>query len=158
MPAQEANRSGVPNTAMSTPTSAISASATRLSTPGMVTILSTWWPKGAITRSISSDSEPMISSRKSSLARIEDTSRAWWLLKRPSNASRSAGILARSLPRASSASTSGSRVPRTRALSMSRPDLPKISVATEESFTPASWRTLSRRWASRPRSSIWALR
>ena len=61
-------------------------------------------------------------------------------------------------PRASWARIWGSRSPSTRASSMARADFPWMSVATLDSLTPASCSTLSRRWASRPRFSIWALR
>ena len=52
----------------------------------------------------------------------------------------------------------GSRRPATNASSMSRPERPDTSVATLDNLTPASWRTLSSRCASRARSSILALR
>ena len=58
-------------------------------TPGMVSKSSTSAPKRAITRSISLESVAMASSKKSSLARICPTMRAWWVLKRPSRAKRS---------------------------------------------------------------------
>ena len=58
--------------------------------------------------------------------------------KRPSSASLSAGIFARSLPLASSASTSGSVVPATSASSIARPETPRMSVATQSSLIPVS--------------------
>jgi len=45
-----------------------------------------------------------------------------------------------------------------RASIISRPDLVSTDDATDDSFTPASSRTLCRRWVSRPRSSITDLR
>ena len=158
MPAHDASRSAVPKRAMSTPISAMTPSAVRRSTPTMVSSRASSAPKGAITTSISAEMAPMISSRKSSLARIVPTTRAWWALKRPNRASRRAGIFLRSVPRASSERISGSLVPLTSALSMSRPETPSTSEATDDSLMPASWSILSRRWASRVRSSIWALR
>ena len=50
MPAQEASRAAEPNRAMSTPTSAIRASAVRRSTDGMVSSSATCWANGAIPR------------------------------------------------------------------------------------------------------------
>ena len=69
-------------------------------------------------------------------ARIWETISACSASKRPSSASRSAGIFVRSLPLASSASTLGSVVPETSASSMSRPDLPRMSVATLVELDP----------------------
>ena len=80
---------------------------------------------------------------------------AW---KRPSNASRSAGSLARRRPLASSASTAGSWVPETSASSIARPEAPSTSLATVPSLIPASSKTLASRWASRVRSPVSAVR
>src|SRR6266511_3236343 len=92
-------------------------------------------------------------------ARMWPTSSPWCSVRnRPSSASWSSGSFARSLPLARSARTAGSWVPATRASSMRRADTPRVSEATEVSLIPASCRTLSRRWTSRARSSIWALR
>jgi hypothetical protein len=63
---------------------------------------------------------------------------AWWASKRPWSASRSAGIFARSFPIDRSASTSGSVVPPTSASRIARPDLPRMSLATQSSLMPAS--------------------
>ena len=52
----------------------------------------------------------------------------------------------------------GSRVPDTSASSISRPDTPSTSVATQDSLTPASSSTLCSRFASRARSWISDLR
>ena len=78
--------------------------------------------------------------------------------KRPCSASRSAGSFARSLPSARSASTSGSVVPAISASSIARPDLPRMSEATQSSLMPVSSSSLCKRPASRWRSWICALR
>jgi hypothetical protein len=61
-------------------------------------------------------------------------------------------------PLAISANAVGSRWPAMRASIISRPDWVSTDDATDDSFTPASSRTLCRRWTSRPRSSITDLR
>src|SRR5262245_14889332 len=70
----------------------------------------------------------------------------------------SAGSLPRNRPRASSAKTRGSVVPCASASSMARPDTPKMSLATVASLTPASSSALWRRFATRVRSWMRALR
>ena len=100
----------------------------------------------------------MVASAWSMRASMARHSRAWWALNRPARASLSSGILARIRPLAISASTDGSRWPATRASIISRPDLVSTDDATDDSFTPASSRTLCRRWTSRPLSSITDLR
>jgi hypothetical protein len=47
-----------------------------------------------------------------------------------------------------SASTAGSRWPAINASSMARPDIPTMSVATDDSLIPASSRSFSSRWIS----------
>lgn len=71
---------------------------------------------------------------------------------------RSSGSFALSRPFASSERMAGSVVPFMRASSIARTDTPRMSVATEESLSPVSCRTLCRRLASRLRSSIRLLR
>ena len=123
-------------------------------------VAASWTPgaKGPSCFSIASESRLMCSSRKSRCSRIAPITSAWWGSKRPSSASRKAGILARSLPRASSANTLGSVVPRHSASSMSRPDLPRMSLATQSSLIPVSSSALCSRLASRWRSWICVLR
>ena len=158
IPAQEARWPAVGKRDMSGPISASKSSAVRLSTPGIVLSSSRCFAKGAITSSMRSDKAAIDSSRKSMCARIWETISAWFGVKRPWSASRSAGSFARSLPRARSASSSGSCVPETSASSIRRPETPSTLEATEESLIPPSCRVFSKRWTSRVRSSICALR
>jgi hypothetical protein len=78
---------------------------------------------------------------------------AWCSPKFPVNASTSWGIFGRILARAISASTCTSRSPSISAVSMARPDTPRMSVATQDSLIPASSSSFSSRWASRVRSA-----
>jgi hypothetical protein len=66
--------------------------------------------------------------------------------------------LLRICARARSARISGSVVPATSASSMSRPDLPMMSAATQSSLIPASSKALCSRLTSRERSWICVLR
>ena len=95
-----------------------------------------------------SDLEAMAASRYLAWSKESRTIRAWWSLKRPCRASRSSGIFLRSCALARSARTSGSRSPATSAWSMSRPDTPNTSEATEPSLIPASSRVFWTRWHS----------
>src|SRR6266498_378983 len=63
---------------MSAPISARMPWAVRTSMPVTVSSSSTWWAKGAITSSISTEIRPISSSRKSSLDKTAATIRAWW--------------------------------------------------------------------------------
>src|SRR6266540_4404356 len=99
--------------------------------------------------SISSESSWICSSRKSRWARIAETISACWRSKRPTSASLSAGIFARSFPCASSARTCGSVVPCTSASSIARPEAPRMSLATQSSLIPVSSRILCNRLPSR---------
>src|SRR3954464_4177546 len=98
------------------------------------------------------------SSRKSTWRKIAPIHSRWWASKCPASASRSAGICLRIWRRASSASTAGSVSPATSASSMSRPDLPITSEATQPSLMPASSSALCSRLTSRARSWICVLR
>jgi hypothetical protein len=82
-PAQEARCFVVGNALMSTPISAISTSAVRCLTPGIVINRSRWRAQGAICSSIASDSRSIASSRKSMCARICPTISACSASKRP---------------------------------------------------------------------------
>ena len=143
---------------MSVPISATMTCAVRACTPGIVRSSSTAGAKGTSCSSIASDSRSIASSRKSRCARIDDTIRACSGSKRPSSASCSAGIFARSLPLASSARTVASVVPDTSASSIARPDAPRMFDATQSSLMPVSSRILCSRLASRWRSAICVLR
>jgi hypothetical protein len=68
------------------------------------------------------------------------------------------GQLARMRPRANWASTLGSRCPAINAASMSRPETPKMSVATTDSFIWASSRSFSTRFFSAVRTATWSQR
>ena len=91
-------------------------------------------------------------------ARIAPTTIPCSWSKRPSNASLSAGSFWRSLPLARSASTAGSVVPVTSASSIARPEVPRMSEATQSSLIPVSSKILCSRFASRCRSPLYALR
>lgn len=75
-------------------------------------------------------------------------------MNRPVRAALSWLVLFRELIRARLASTTGSLCPPTIALSMARPETPRMSVATEDSLIPASSRTFSSQLISRPRSRV----
>jgi hypothetical protein len=77
---------------MSPPVSAMMTSAARRSTPGMVRSSSTAPSSGAMWCSMAAESRSIDSSRKSMWARICPTTSACSASKRPSSASRSAGI------------------------------------------------------------------
>ena len=155
-PAQEARWPAVGKRLMSTPISAMIASAARSPTPGMVQrrerasakgtpVSLTWVAKRA---SIWASRRAIWRSRYSACSRAMPTIRAWWSLKRPRSASLSWGIFFRITPSACSARTSGSRSPATRALSMMRPETVIMSDATTSSLMPASSRVFSVRWNS----------
>src|SRR5262249_46687378 len=105
--------------------------------------------KGASCSSIAAEMRWICSSRKSICARMAPIKSACRGSNRPSRASRSAGILARILPFARSARISGSVVPAISASSIARPDLPRMSVATQSSLMPVSSSALCSRFVSR---------
>ena len=151
LPAQEARRADGPKRAMSVPISATMHSAARRSTPVMVPSSSTSGTKGVISRSTSADSASIVSSKKSSFARILADDKAVVGGREPSVESLGAGWgpWRPAQGRASSERTSGSWGARHEGLdACRRPICPGRSVATEDSLMPASWRTLSRRCAS----------
>ena len=90
--------------------------------------------KGASRSSIRASTAAMSPSSASIRASILASRNAWWSLNRPTNASSSSGILPRIRVRASCASTVGSRCPAISAFSMSRPETPKMSLATTDSL------------------------
>ena len=134
------------------------AMAVRRSTPGIVSRSASSGSKGAITRSTS------VLSRLDRLVEVvelgQDLAHQQRVVAREATPERlpQEGQLRPQPAPGKLGEDLGSRVPATSAVSMSRPDRPRMSVATEDSLMPASWSTLSSRWASRPRSSICALR
>jgi hypothetical protein len=143
---------------MSAPVSATITSAVSVLTPGMVHNKVTAASRGRSRSLISSLSTPIEWSRKSMWARIRRATALWWLSQRPSNASTSAGILARILPLASSANRSGEVSPSMRASIIARADWDHTRDATDDNLIPASCNSFSSRWISWPRAVIWVLR
>ena len=80
------------------------------------------------------------------------------MTQRFSNASVSAGILARILPLATSASTVGSASPAMNISVIARLDFDHTVDATDVNLIPASWNSRSSRWISWARARIWVLR
>src|ERR1019366_1799291 len=69
-----------------------------------------------------------------------------------------AGILVRIRPRAISAMTCASSSPSMSAVSIARPETPRMSVATALILIPASSSSFSNLWASRERSTVRVVR
>src|SRR5262249_1701982 len=87
------------------------------------------------------------------VVQLQTECKAWCSLRWPRSARRSWGILRRNLPRARSASFSVSCSPAISRSRMSRPETPRISVATDPSLILASSSTLWIRLATRVCSS-----
>jgi hypothetical protein len=92
---------------MSIPISAMITRAAVVPTPGISSRRSTAEAKGAIISAIAASSSAMSASSASTRASILVSSRAWWPVKCPVNASSTTLILARIRPRASAASALG---------------------------------------------------
>jgi len=74
------------------------------------------------------------------------------------NAASSSAVLTRIRPKAMSASRAGSRSPAINAAIIARPETPKMSLATTDSFTPASSSSFSTRCFSAVRTATRSVR
>ena len=124
-----------------TPTPGISSSRTTVRTKGLISS-SIWLSIAAMSALVSSMRASMVRSRN-----------RWWLVKCPTNASSSSGILTRIRVRASCASALGSDSPAISAASISRPETPKMSLTTALSLIWASSSSFSTRFFSAVRTA-----
>jgi hypothetical protein len=76
----------------------------------------------------------------------------WWASTRPANARSNSGSFSRSRPLASWANSAASVCPATSAAKISRPDLPRMSVATVASLMLAPSSVFCSRFAAAVRS------
>jgi hypothetical protein len=100
----------------------------------------------------------MSASRVSIRVSILASKKAWWSVKCPVNASSNAAILARIRPRASCANALGLVCPPTSAAIISRPETPKMSLATTDSLIWASSSSFSTRCFSAVRAPTRSIR
>jgi hypothetical protein len=145
---------GVGKRDMSVPSSAMISWAVVTPMPGISSSWATWAVNGAMALSIRVVSVSIWAVSASTRSTIMASRNAWCSVKCPVSAWRRTLILARILLRARSASACGSRCPAIRAASMSRPETPKMSEITLESFTWASSSSFSARCFSRVRSWV----
>jgi len=150
--AQETRWPAVGNRAMSIPVSARIAHAAMELMPGISSGCCAAVAKGMIISSILASSAAMSASSASTRASIFSSKNAWWLVKKPVNASSSAVILPRIAARAICASTLGLRSPAISAASICRPETPKMSEATTLSLIWASSSSFSARCFSAVRA------
>ena len=158
-PAHEARCLGVGNAVMSTPISAISTSAVRCLTPGMrhqqVTLARR---KGRSAPRSRRESVDRLVEEVDVREDLPDDQRVLGVEAPLERLAQRGDLLAQLARARARRARPGRSCPATSASSMSRPDLPRMSVATQPSLIPVSSRILCSRAASRWRSLICALR